>query len=66
MNVKSDIPENVKKFHEKIWSSSDGFWYSLQNGYIDVAMVTSTPLDELTYVDLCRIQGLAEDYGIEF
>lgn len=62
----SNIPEDVLNFHLKVKTSSDDFWYSLENGYIGVELITSTPIQDLTKKDLDEIYRIVEQYGIEF
>lgn len=61
-----NTPEDVLNFHLNIKTSSDDFWYCLENGYIGIELITSTPIQELTKKDLDEIYRIVEEYGIEF
>lgn len=59
-----DIPEKFLDFQERIRTSSDNFWYSFQNGYIEVGLITDD--DDLTVADLERIEDIVDTFWFEF
>lgn len=64
--TEEDTPKNIWEFHDNIKTSSDDFWYCLNNGYIDLELITDTKLQDLTKLDLDVIEQIVDDYGFEF
>lgn len=60
------VPEEFISFHEEVLTSSDDFWYALENGYVEVDFITDKKLNDLTKKELDAIKVIVDFYGIEF
>lgn len=61
-----DVPQEFIDFQEDILTSSDPFWYALNNGHINIQLITDDNLEDLSHKDLMRIEKIVTDFGIEF
>lgn len=61
-----DTPKKFKDFQELIQTSSDNFWYNLNNWYIELSFITDDTLDSLTYKDIVRVEDIVKEFWIEF
>ena len=49
--LEKDCPEDIKDFLMDYRTSSDDFYYALDNGYVNYELLTDTPLKDLTSED---------------
>ena len=61
-----NTPADIWHFHENLVTSSNDFWYCLNNGYIGLELITAMPLGEITVEELLEVQRIVEEYGFKF
>lgn len=64
--TEENTPNNIWEFHDSVKTSSDDFWYCLNNGYINLHLITDTKLKDLSKKDIDIIEQIVNDYGFEF
>lgn len=65
-DLEVEVPKEFISFHEEVLTSSDDFWYALENGYVEVNFITDKKLNDLTKKELDAIKEIVDFYGIEF
>ena len=60
------LPEDFLSFHEEVLTSSDDFWYALNNWYVEISFITDKKREDLTKKELDAIKEIVDFYWIEF
>lgn len=64
--TEENTPEHIWEFRDNIKTSSDDFWYCLNNGYIDISLITDKKLQDLTKDEIDTIESIVNEYGFEW
>ncbi len=62
----AEVPQNFRDFQQNILTSSVDFWYSLNNGYVNLELITDTKLEDLTKKEIDRVHQIVTEFSIEF
>lgn len=57
-----DCVGNIWRFFNEYRTSSDDFYYAIENGYIDYQLLTDTPFEKLTTSDLLLLRWYDETF----